>query len=147
MKRILTTLALLLISGIAMAGNVTMTWTPPDVCDDGSALTNCPTSGYEIWMGSSLTGTFVKQAFEPAGTAVSANLTSVSAGQKCFAMKTKSSTLTSVESNRVCVNVPPSGPKAPFINVTIAIPPAAKATTATQPAAVAELEQPVEKSF
>lgn len=144
--KFLTFLLLSLVSFGAMAGNVTLTWTAPTECDDGSVISNCPITGYEIWMGSTLTGTLVKQAFQPAATATTAQLTSVAAGQRCFAMKTIAGTLTSVESNRVCVAVPPSSPKAPTINVTIAIP-TAKATVPAPAAKVAEVDQQVEMPF
>lgn len=122
MKYFIATL-LLMVAGFAQAGNVTINWTPADTCDDGSPTTDCPTTGYEIWMGATQTGTaYTKRTETPAATATSITLTRVAAGQKCFFMKTVSNALTSAESNRVCVSVPASGPRAPTINVTIAIP-------------------------
>lgn len=123
MKKILISLGLMLISGLAFAGNVTIDWTPPTTCDDGSPITDCPTTGYEIWMGTSQTGTaYTKRTESPAAAAVAITLSAVGAGQKCFYMKTLSSTKTSGESNRVCISVPAPGPRSTFINVTIAIP-------------------------
>jgi hypothetical protein len=114
---------LLCVAGVSYAGNVTLNWTPPTECDDGSTLIDCPTTGYEIYMGATLTGTaYAKRVEAPAATATSITLVRIPAGQKCFFLKTLSNLLASVESNRVCVNVPAPGPKAPAITVTVVVP-------------------------
>lgn len=120
---VVLTLGALLASAQAFAGTVTVSWTAPTSCTDNSFVINCPTTGYEIWMGTSLTGTaYSKRAEVPSATATSIQLLNVSAGSKCFYMKTLSGTLTSAESNRLCVTVPASEPNAPVISVTIAVP-------------------------
>lgn len=115
---------LLLLPVACFAGAVSVTWEAPTECSDGSALSNCPTTGYEIYMGASLTGTtFVKQSVTPAATDTQATLVNVAPGNRCFYMKTLMGTVTSPESNRVCVNVPAPGPKSPKITTIVVITP------------------------
>jgi hypothetical protein len=122
MNKILIAALLFLVASLAQAGTARLDWVAPTVCADGSAVaTNCPTTSYEIWMGSSLTGTFTKQTFQPAGTATSANLTSISPGTKCFFLKTVSGTAVSAESNRVCVDIPNSVPSPVTITITVTV--------------------------
>lgn len=120
--RTIAALLLFAIAGIVQAADVNVAWQGPTVCSDGSALTNCAATGYEIYMGTSLTGTtYVKRAETPAATATSATLAGVAAGNRCFFMKTVSGVAVSGESNRVCVNIPVINPNAPVITVTIAV--------------------------
>lgn len=122
MNKILTIIALLFFVGLAQAANVDVKWTPPTVCTDGSAAaTNCPTTGWEIYMGTSLTGTFTKVNVAPPASATIYSLSGVTAGQKCFFMKTVSNALISAESNRICVDIPVASPTAPVITVTITV--------------------------
>lgn len=115
--------ALLCVASVSYAGNVTLNWTAPTVCvDDSPAAEFCPTTGYEIYIGATQTGTYTKRTEAPAGDATSITLIRIAAGQRCFYMKTVSGTLISAESNRICVSVPPAGPKAPAITVTVVIP-------------------------
>ena len=122
--RSIVAVALLCVAPLSYAGNVTLNWVPPTVCtDDTPAVDNCPTTGYEIYIGTSPTGTaYTKRSEAPAAADSSFTLVRIAAGQRCFYMKTLSNTLASAESNRVCVNVPPAGPKAPAITVTVVIP-------------------------
>lgn len=116
-------LGMLFLCSQAFAGTVNVTWTAPTSCSDNSALTNCPTTGYEIWMGTSLTGTgYVKRAEAPAATATTIQLLNIAAGSRCFFMKTISSVGVSAESNRLCVTVPAPLPDAPVISITVALP-------------------------
>lgn len=111
-------------AGTAYAGNVTINWEGPIECADGSALTNCPTTGYYIFMGTSETGTgYGQRAEAPAATATSITLVNVPAGDRCFYMKTRSNASVSGESNRVCANVPAPGPKSPRITTVVVISP------------------------
>lgn len=116
-------LVLLFVCSDAFPATVTLTWITPTQCEDGSPLTECPISGYEIYMGASPTGsTYIKRAESPPATATTQTLLNISPGQRCFFMKSLSGTAVSAnEGNRVCVVVPVTPPKAPAITVTIAV--------------------------
>lgn len=116
-------LGALFASAQAFAGTVTMTWTAPTKCTDESAITNCAITGYEIYMGTSLTGTtYSKRTEAPAATATTIQLLNVASGSRCFFMKTVAGASVSPESNRICITVPAATPAAPVISVTVAIP-------------------------
>lgn len=104
------------------AATITLTWTAPTQCSDGSPVSDCAVTGYEIHMGASATGTaYTKRAESPAANATSQTLTNISPGTRCFFMKALAGTLVSAESNRVCVTVPAIAPKAPVLTITIAV--------------------------
>lgn len=124
MKHILVFIALLLTSAFvpALAGNVTVSWQPPNSCADGSTLPNCPTTGYEIAKGATPTDA----SYTPVETVSAGTLTKTYAnltpGQVCYSLKTVSGSQKSAESNRACVTVPSLPPKAPAgISVTVEV--------------------------
>jgi hypothetical protein len=120
--RTIAALILLAFAGIVNAADINVTWTAPTSCSDNSALSNCATTGYEIYLGTSLTGTtYVKQSVAPVATATTAVLTGIAPGNRCIYMKTVSGTVVSAESNRICVNIPAVIPNAPVITVTVAV--------------------------
>jgi hypothetical protein len=123
MKHILVLAALLLTSAFipAFAGNVTLSWTAPTTCADGtSPLTECPTTGFEVSEGTSTTSSYTVK--ETVAANVTARTYSYSPGVRCFSAKTLSGALKSDESTRVCVTVPSLPPKAPQgITVTVAV--------------------------
>jgi hypothetical protein len=115
-------IALFLAAGIAKAADLNVTWTAPTSCSDSSAITNCPTTGYEIYMGTSATGTtYAKRAEAPAAADTNIVLKGILPGTRCLFMKTVSGAVVSAESNRICVNIPAVIPNAPVITVTIAV--------------------------
>jgi hypothetical protein len=119
--RVLSTLGLFLLTGLANAADVRISWTPSSTCDDGSVLSNCPTTGIEVLTGASLTGTYTTVETLPA-TATAKTYTGVAPGTKCYSLKTVSNSLKSTESQRACVDVPFLPPKAPAgITVTVVV--------------------------
>lgn len=109
----------LLIAVAAEAGTVTLSWTAPTTCADGtSPLTDCPTTGYEVSEGVAQTGTYTVKETVPATTTT--RTYSYSPGVRCFLAKTLSGSLKSDESTRVCTTVPSLPPKAPQ-GITVAI--------------------------
>lgn len=122
-KDTLLVLWLLFAPAFAQAADVSLSWTAPTTCNDGSALTFCPTTGFEISEGASLTGIFaVKETV--AATVVTRTVPNVVPGTKCYFVKTVSNALKSAESNRSCVDVPSLPPKAPqgmTVTVTVTV--------------------------
>ncbi len=114
--------ALSCVISVAHAGDVKLTYIPPSTCADGaSPVTMCPTTGYEVSEGTSLSDTFtVKETVGP--TVVSRTYTGLTPGTRCYSVKTVSGTLKSDESTRACVDVPSLPPKAPSgITVTVQV--------------------------
>lgn len=111
---------LALLASSAMAGTVTLSWEAPTTCADGSPLTECPTTGFEISDGLSTTSTYtVKETVAPT---VTSRTYSYSPGVRCFSARTISNALKSDESTRVCATVPSLPPKAPQgLTVTVAV--------------------------
>lgn len=110
--KLLLALVLSLAAVVTQAGTVTITYVPPTTCEDGSALSNCPTTGFEILEGASATGTL--SARETVGpTTTSRTYANLSPGTRCYAVKTVSNGIKSVESTRTCAEVPSLPPKAP----------------------------------
>jgi hypothetical protein len=118
--------ALFLIAPLAHAADVKLSYTAPTTCEDGSALTNCPTTGFEVLTGVAPTGTYTPvETLGP--TVTTKTYTSIAPGQKCWSVKTVSGTLKSSESTRSCIDVPSLPPKAPAgitvtVQVTVAVP-------------------------
>lgn len=110
---------LFMVAGVANAGNVTLNWTfNPDSCADGSALSNCPATGFEI---QELVGEIWTVKNGVASTSRTASYTNVSSGRHCYRVRTNSNGTFSEPSNEACVDVPASAPRAPVITVTITV--------------------------
>lgn len=121
----------------AKAADVTVEFTQDlTLCSDGSPMSaNCPVTGYEVWMGTSLTGTaytlketvpkanvVTTPGAPPAPPVYSFVTSGVTAGPKCFFLRTASGTKTSGESSRACTDVPAPSPKAPgTVKITIVV--------------------------
>jgi len=94
------------------AGSLTLSYTGPTTCEDGSVITNCPTTNFEVSEGASQTGTFtVKETVAP--NVLSRTYANLAPGTRCYFVKTISNTVKSAESIRVCADVPSLPPKAP----------------------------------
>lgn len=110
--RKLIALLVLLLPFAAYAGTVTISYIPPTTCEDGSAVSNCPTTGFEILEGTSATGTL--SARETVGPAITTRTyANLAPGTRCYAVKTVSNSLKSAESTRACADIPSLPPKAP----------------------------------
>lgn len=110
---------------IAHAGDVKLDWTPPLTCADGSALVNCPTTGYEVGQGATLTGQYTAKE-TVAANVISRSYLGLTPGKYCYLVKTVSNADKSAESNHVCADVPSIPPKAPqglTVTVTVSIGP------------------------
>jgi hypothetical protein len=111
------------LTSTAYAGTVTLSWTAPTSCADGtSPLADCPTTGFEVSEGVAQTGTYTVK--ETVSAATTARTYSYSPGVRCFSAKTISGSLKSDESTRVCATVPSLPPKAPqgmTVSVTVAV--------------------------
>lgn len=117
--RYLFAVALLLVAHLATAATITIEWEHPTACSDGSSLTNCPATGYEVYQGVTPTGTaYQLQATVPA-TDKSATITGVTPGQRCYFVRTVAGEARSAESARACVTVP-APPSAPS-NITVTV--------------------------
>jgi hypothetical protein len=110
----------------AYAGDVTLSYSAPTACENGSSIANCPITAYEVSEGSSQTGTFtVKELVAP--NILSRTYVNLAPGTRCYYVKTVSSTVKSAESVRVCADIPSLPPKAPSgisvkIEITVATP-------------------------
>lgn len=105
----------------AHAGTVKLEYIPPTTCAGGEALTNCPTTGFEILLGSDVTGTYTSLE-TVAPTVVSRTYQNVVPGKRCHSIRTVSNGAKSEESTRACVDVPSLPPKAPSgIQVTVVV--------------------------
>lgn len=113
--------ALSVLTSVAHAGTLTLSWTGPVTCADGtSPLTDCPTTGFEVSEGTAQTGTYTVK--ETVAATTTSRTYSYSPGIRCFSAKTLSGTLKSDESTRVCATVPSLPPKAPQgMTVTVAV--------------------------
>ena len=113
-----------LATGPAAAGNVKVNWQHDQTsCADGSAPTNCPTTGFEISEGTTPQTLLVKGELEP--TARTVTYQNIAAGQqRCYQLVAFSGPLKirSVASNVACTTVPYLPAKAPqIISVTVTI--------------------------
>jgi hypothetical protein len=121
-KRFIAALVLLFALPAAYAGTVKLEWQAPTVCSDGSALSNCPISGYEVFQGVSPTGTAYNLRETVAGDLLTVTYNDIAPGSRCFYLKTVSGLLKSGESNRFCVTVPAPPPNAPAgFSVTVVV--------------------------
>jgi hypothetical protein len=111
MRKLIALLVLLLPFAVH-AGTVTLTYVPPTTCEDGSALSNCPTTAFEILESTSATGTMTTRETVGA-TITSRTYANLAPGARCYAVKTVSNSVKSAESTRACVDVPSLPPKAP----------------------------------
>lgn len=111
MKKILA-LFVLLLPFACYAGTVTVTWQPPTTCEDGSPVAMCPTTGFEVLEGTSLTGTYTTRETVSA-TTTTKTYSGLVPGQRCYSLKTVAGALKSVESTRACADIPALPPKAP----------------------------------
>src|SRR5262245_4758945 len=109
-------LVLVLFVGIANAGNVTLNCVHnPTTCSDGSSLTNCTVTGFEIQ--EQVNGIWtVKNGV--ASTSRTTAYTDVPAGRHCYRLRANANGTFSVPSNEACIDVPASAPRAPTITVT-----------------------------
>lgn len=115
----LFTLVALLFAGVASAGNVTLNWVyNSTTCADGSALTNCTATGFEIQEQVNNVWT-VKNGV--AATLRTTSYTNVSPGRHCYRLRTNANGTYSDPSNEACIDVPASAPRAPTITVTITV--------------------------
>lgn len=112
-------IAALLFASIVSAGNVTLNWTfDASTCADGSAVSNCTATGFEIQ--EQLNGIWtVKNGV--AATARTTSYTNVTAGRHCYRLRANANGTFSLPSNEACIDVPASAPKAPVITVTITV--------------------------
>jgi len=81
--RIFTGLALFFMSVVALAGSVTLTWTPPTLNEDGSPLVDL--MGYRVYRGD-VSGTYNVVIEVPDATATGYMVSGLSAGQYFFAV-------------------------------------------------------------
>lgn len=118
---------ILLCVGKTHAADLTVSYTVPTTCEDGSPLTACPTTGFELSKGTALNSAYaVLETLAP--TVTSKRYTNLTPGTYCYYVKTVSNALKSADSNRACADVPFLPPKAPqgitvTIQVSIAGPP------------------------
>lgn len=113
MKRALSFVVLFALTAllsVAHAADVKLVWTAPTACADGTALTNCPTTGYEVSQDGVVKAT-------PAPGVLSQTIT-LGPGHYCFTLKTLASAGKSDPTNPVCADIPAPLPGKPG-NVTL----------------------------
>lgn len=103
----------LLLAGVSHAGTVTLNWTAPITCTDGTAVTNCATTGYRVY--GALQGAAKTIVWTAVKTDTSAVLANVSAGTWCYDMTTVAGAQESIHSNEVCKTIAPPGPNPPTL--------------------------------
>lgn len=111
----------LLFAGEVSAGTVKVDWTPDTTsCADGTPMTGCPITGFEISESGSLNATYsVKEVVGP--TVVSKTYSNIAPGTKCYAVKQLSGDFKSAD-KRACVAVASLPPKAPLgLTVTVVV--------------------------
>lgn len=104
---------------IAHAGTLSMHWTAPTTCEDGSALTNCATTGYKIYSGACGQAKTTVIA-TPAATETSASIPNLPAGKICVDMTTLAGTAESVHTSEASTTIPAPLPSPPG-NVTATV--------------------------
>lgn len=117
MKRALSLVVLFAISAIsaAHAADVKLVWTAPTACADGSALSNCPATGYEVSQDGVVKNTV-------AATVFSQTLT-LNPGRYCFSVRTVASAGKSDPQGPACADIPAPLPGKPGnITLTCTIP-------------------------
>jgi hypothetical protein len=120
--RYLVGLVLLALCSVASAATVKIEWAAPTVCSDGSAVSNCATTGYEVHQGTSPTGTAYTLRETVASNVLTVTYTDIAPGTRCFFLKTVSGVLKSGESTRACVTVPAPPPGVPQgVTVTVVV--------------------------
>lgn len=117
---------------LAYAGDVKLTWTAPDACADGSALTNCPTAGFEVSQGASETAPLTVKETVSAGTN-QRTYAGLAPGKYCYALRTVASNAAKSDSTTtVCATIPFLPPKAPQ-NFSVTVQVTTTVTTAPAP--------------
>lgn len=113
LRKILLVVAAASLAPLAQAGTVTVTWTPPTTCNDGSALVNCATTGFKIY-GALSAQTKVLLA-SPVASATVQVFNTVTAGNWCYDMTTLAGAQESAHSAQACKVVAAPAPNPPTI--------------------------------
>lgn len=117
--RYLAAVVLLCLSFAASAADVKLSWTAPTACSDGSAISNCAVTGYEIQHAAAAHEVFA--VLKGIGASVTTHtLTGVTPGNHCYLLRANSARGFSANSNVACIDVPAPVPGAPM-NVTVTV--------------------------
>lgn len=118
-----TVLAAFLVPSVVLAGTVTVSWTAPTMCADGTALTNCPLTKYTVYQG--LSGTTPVAVGTTAPNVTTFASTNLAPGNWCYQVSASSSDGESALSNPACKVVPvpaPGAPGTPTVTLTVVAP-------------------------
>lgn len=117
--RYLVALTLLCLGFAAEAATVRLTWVAPTACVDGSPISACAITGYEVRHAALQSDVFA--VLQGVGaTVTSLTLTDVAPGPHCYLVRANSAAGFSGNSNVACLTVPAPVPGAPT-NVTVTI--------------------------
>jgi hypothetical protein len=117
-----------------------LAWTAPTTCSDGTAITNCPVTGYKLEAAGTCTATSWN-AVATVGKVLTYHVTNLAPGNYCFRVKATSAggdsapSPTTASSQTTVVQPPPSVPDAPG-SVVVAISPTAYTVIKSQDALV-----------
>lgn len=118
MKSFLFAVIALLLTSVANAGNVTITWThDAATCADNTAPGNCAVTGFEVQEKVNDVWTVRNTV----GVVLTTGYTNVLPGRHCYRLRAVASGVFSSPSNEACIDMPASPPRAPVITVTITI--------------------------
>lgn len=114
--------ALLLCFGVAAeAATVRLTWLAPTACVDGSPISACAITGYEVQHAAQQSDVFAVVRGVGA-TVTTVTLTDVAPGPHCYFVRANSAAGFSGNSNVACLTVPAPIPNAPTsVTVTITV--------------------------
>jgi len=118
-RSLVITTFLFIAPSLVLAGEATISWTPPTICADGSPLNLCPTSGFRIY--GALIGQVKLLLASPPATATSHLIANLAPGNWCFDMTTLAGLSESVRSNEACKTVPAPAPNPPNITGVTAV--------------------------
>jgi hypothetical protein len=105
-------------AGNAFAADVRLNWTAPAACADGSPISACAVTGYEIQRAPAASEPFV--VVRGVGVTTTATLTAVAPGTHCYRLRANSAAGFGEPSNVACVTVEAPKPGAPT-NVTVTV--------------------------
>jgi len=118
MKRLLA--LLLLLPLIAHGATLTVNWTAPTTCSDGSALTNCPITQYTVYSG--LSGQPLTKGGTTTPSVLTFSFANTPPGNWCVAVSASSTGGEGPQTTPVCKVVSPPAPGQPGgVTVTLTV--------------------------
>lgn len=114
MKKLIFLIVMAALPAVTLAGPATLRWTPPTTCVDLSALTNCPTTGFEVQVAEVAAGPFTS-VVTTAPSVSTYTIQNLPPGPRFFRVLTVSNDMKSAPSavvNKTISGVEPNPPSA-----------------------------------